>query len=151
MIHLIVGRLVFVVILSATFAAGIAAFIAGNRRYVRSHVGRSRFGGILDSTIPTVVYFWSANCAQCVPQEHQIEKAQAELLQTGKTFAIRKVDALAEKELAKSMHVLTVPTTVLLNNDGSIVAWNAGFARSEKIVSQFVQGLMPSRDQSIGN
>jgi thioredoxin-like negative regulator of GroEL len=149
MMNAIIERLLFAVILSATFAAGIAAFIAGNRRYVRSRLGRNQLGGIVDSANPTVVYFWSANCSQCVPQEHQIEKAQAELRRTGKGFAIRKIDALAEKELAKSMHVLTVPTTVLVNPDGKIVAWNPGFARSEKIVNQFIQSRMPSRDHSI--
>jgi thiol-disulfide isomerase/thioredoxin len=151
MIHLIVGRLVLTVILSATFAVSVVAFIAGNRKHVRSRLGRSPLGGILNSSSPTVVYFWSANCAQCRPQEHQIEKAQAELLRSGKGIAIRKVDALAEKELAKSMHVMTVPTTVLVDADGKLIAWNPGYARSEKIVNQFIQGSLPGRDHSLGN
>jgi len=133
----VVERLLFTVAVAGTFAAGAAAFVSGYRRKVDTLLGGIQIKDVLDSTLPTLIYFWSANCAQCQPQERQIEKARRELSQAGKSFAIRKVDALAETKLAKSLHVMTVPMTVLVSADGRIIAWNPGLARSETIVEQF--------------
>lgn len=145
MIQIIVERLLFTVLLSGIFAGGTVVFIAGSRRYVRSRIAKNRFKGFVDSPNPTLIYFWSANCGQCHPQELQIEKARVEMCRNGKGLAVRKVDALAEKELAKTLHVMTVPTTVLVDADGRLIAWNPGLTKSEKIVDQFVGALQSTQ------
>jgi hypothetical protein len=84
----------------------------------------------------TLLYFWSTSCSQCSPQERELEQARVALGSSGLTLIVRKVNALEETELARSMHVLTVPTTVLLDARGNVTAWNAGFAPARKILAQ---------------
>jgi hypothetical protein len=50
---------------------------------------------------------------------------------------VHKFNALKELVLAKEMHVMTVPTTVLLDSQGAITAWNAGLTQAQKLVEQF--------------
>jgi hypothetical protein len=49
---------------------------------------------------------------------------------------VHKYNALEELALAKEMHVMTVPTTVLLDPQGGIAAWNPGLTPSRKIAEQ---------------
>lgn len=137
MMQMILGRLLFTIVLTATFAVAASAFIAGNRMWVRSHLKKNQYRGKVNSAAPTLLYFCSASCAQCKPQENQIEQARTRLERIGSKLEVKKFDALVERELAKSLHVMTVPTTVLMDTEGNIVAWNPGLTRSQKIVNQY--------------
>jgi thioredoxin-like negative regulator of GroEL len=86
---------------------------------------------------PVLLYFWTSDCAQCKPQERQIEKAITGLRQSGKILRVQKYNAFEELKLAKEMQVMTVPTTVLLDSQGKIAAWNPGLTTSRKIVEQY--------------
>jgi thiol-disulfide isomerase/thioredoxin len=86
---------------------------------------------------PILLYFWTSDCAQCKPQERQIERAQAVLEQSGRTLKVQKFNALEEHALAKLMNVLTVPTTVLVDSNGNVTAWNPGLTQARKIVEQY--------------
>jgi thiol:disulfide interchange protein len=85
---------------------------------------------------PVLLYFWASHCAQCKPQERQIERAQIVLQQSGKTLYVRRLNALKEQELAKLMHVMTVPTTVLVNSHGTVTTWNPGLTNADTIIKQ---------------
>jgi len=52
---------------------------------------------------------------------------------------VRKVDALAEPELADTWGVLTVPTTVVLDPSGKARAVNYGVAEASKLIEQLAQ------------
>ena len=93
--------------------------------------------GIFKTGKPVLLYFWTSDCAQCKPQERQIEKAIAGLRQSGKILEVQKYNALEELVLAKEMQVMTVPTTVLLDSQGAVTAWNAGLTQAQKLVEQF--------------
>jgi hypothetical protein len=54
---------------------------------------------------------------------------------------VHKYNALEELALAKEIQVMTVPTTVLLDSQVGIAAWNPGLTPSRKIVEQ-VQTIM---------
>jgi hypothetical protein len=73
---------------------------------------------------------------QCAPQERNIEQAKSLLQDTGRQFDTVKLNALEERQLVKLMNVMTVPTTVLLNSQGSVIAWNAGLVNAQKLVDQ---------------
>ena len=87
---------------------------------------------------PTLLYFWTHNCSQCKPQERYIEQAQLELRRSGKVLEILKYNALESTLLAKQLGVLTVPTTVLLDKKGRVVAWNNGLIQANKIIKQYI-------------
>ena len=86
---------------------------------------------------PMLLYFWTSDCTQCKPQERQIERALAVLRQSGKTLKVQKFDALEDHVLAKLMNVMTVPTTVLIDSQGNVTAWNPGLTQARKIVEQY--------------
>jgi thioredoxin-like negative regulator of GroEL len=87
---------------------------------------------------PVLLYFWTSDCAQCKPQERQIERAQALLHQSGKTLKVQKLNALEEQILAKHLNVMTVPTTVLLNSQGIVTTWNPGLTNANTIIKQYL-------------
>jgi thioredoxin-like negative regulator of GroEL len=93
--------------------------------------------GIFKTGKPVLLYFWTSDCAQCKPQERQIEKAITGLRQSGKTLEVQKYNAFEEQRLAKEMQVMTVPTTIILDSQGSVTAWNAGLTQAQKLVKQF--------------
>jgi Thioredoxin. len=84
-----------------------------------------------------LIYFWTSDCAQCKPQERQIEKTITGLRRSGKILKVHKHSALEEQVLTKEMQVMTVPTTILLDSRGAVTSWNAGLTQAQKLVKQF--------------
>jgi thiol-disulfide isomerase/thioredoxin len=137
MMPIIMERVLFACAFMAAFAALVKAagfFIQWKaRRQSAAHLLPA--GGAAEE--PTLLYFWSTGCSQCSPQEHQIEQAKTILQQAGKVVTVVKVNALERQELVKSMQVMTVPTTVLLDHRGKVAAWNPGLTPWRTIVEQF--------------
>jgi thioredoxin-like negative regulator of GroEL len=106
---------------------------AMNRRSVRVRMGAATPA---NNGRPTLFYFWTTDCAACPVQEQQIEEARSTLAKRGKHFDVKQIDALEDMMLARSMNVMTVPTTVLLDARGKVVAWNAGLREARAIVAQ---------------
>jgi thiol-disulfide isomerase/thioredoxin len=88
---------------------------------------------------PTIVYFWSEGCPHCRLQEAQIVEAQKTLELAGTSIAISKHNAVTESRLSRSMNILTVPSTVLLDGGGKVLSWNAGFRDHRQLVAQFLR------------
>ena len=78
---------------------------------------------------PYVLYFSGAHCTIC--RTHQ-EPALSRL----EGVEVRKVDALAERELAERYHVYTLPTTVVVGPDGGTRHVNYGYAPARKLEEQ---------------
>jgi peroxiredoxin len=98
-----------------------------------------------DSTIeqhPVILYFYTDECAQCKPQQNYLEEAALLLKQAGQAMYIRKYHALQEKELVKQFHILTVPTTIVLDADDNVRAWNAGLTDALQLVHQYQKSLI---------
>ena len=78
---------------------------------------------------PYVLYFTTETCGVC--RTHQ-EPALAQLAPD----QVRKVDALAEPELARHYRVYTVPTTVVVGADGRPLHINYGYAPASRLRRQ---------------
>jgi thiol-disulfide isomerase/thioredoxin len=78
---------------------------------------------------PYVLYFWGPHCTIC--RTHQ-EPALGKL----EGVDVRKVDALAEAELAERYHVYTLPTTIVVGADGATRHVNYGYAPAKKLEEQ---------------
>jgi thiol-disulfide isomerase/thioredoxin len=137
MMPMIIERILASIVFIAGFAILVKSF--GFLRQWRAQTSSiaHRLPAGLKSEEPSLLYFWSNGCAQCKPQERQIEQAKETLLQTGQKFSVVKVNALEEQQLASLMHVMTVPTTVLLDSHGNISALNPGLTPWRTLVEQF--------------
>ncbi|HET8844812.1 MAG TPA: thioredoxin family protein [Ktedonobacteraceae bacterium] len=88
-----------------------------------------------------ILAFGSADCTSC----HTLQLPALRRLQAarGEKVDVVEVDAPASPELTRRYHVLTVPTTIILNSLGEVHAVNYGFANLGKLNRQ-VDELMQS-------
>ena len=88
----------------------------------------------VDEAAVRILAFSSEDCRQCHQfQTPALQKVQEAL---GDTISIVEIDATSETELAERYHVLTVPTTVMLDREGRVLAINYGFANTRKLLEQ---------------
>ena len=86
----------------------------------------------IDGSKPAVLYFTTADCAQCRLQQTPI-LAQ---LQNKMDIAVHKLDAIEQETLARFYGIMTVPTTVVLDQHLQPVAVNHGVAPLQKLQAQ---------------
>jgi thiol-disulfide isomerase/thioredoxin len=85
---------------------------------------------------PTVLYFTTAECAQCRLQQTPILTQ----LQNKVDVAVHKLDAIEQEALARVYGIMTVPTTVVLDPQLRPIAINHGVAPLGKLQGQ-VSGM----------
>src|SRR2546425_1120378 len=101
----------------------------------RSRRFRRRMAGdLLVDGRPLVLAFSTPDCVPC----KTIQKPALEELQRRyrDRVVVREVDALAQPALAGRFGILTVPTTVVVGEEGAIVAINHGAVEWEKLALQ---------------
>ena len=82
---------------------------------------------------PAVLYFTTASCAQCrLQQAPMLAQVQAQRAD----FQLLKLDAVKHSRLASYYHVMTVPTTVVLDQQHRPVAINHGVATADRLLQQ---------------
>lgn len=81
-----------------------------------------------------VLAFSSDDCVQC----HRMQAPALARVQEARpnTVAVEEIDAPSSPELASRYHVLTVPTTIVLDATGRAHAVNYGFASASKLLEQ---------------
>lgn len=82
---------------------------------------------------PAVLYFTTPTCAQCRLQQ---TPALAQVQQHLASVQVLKLDAIEHPRLADYYHVMTVPTTVVLDSQRRPLAINHGLATSERLLAQ---------------
>ena len=112
-------------------AARLTAWHA--RRRAVGEVGTSKAGEHPFSSAPHVLYFTTEQCSTC--RTHQ-EPALRRL-----DVVVRRVDAIAEGELARRYSIFTVPSTVVIRGDGSTAEVNYGYAPVEKLRRQLAEAV----------
>jgi hypothetical protein len=81
-----------------------------------------------------ILAFSSEDCRPChTLQRPALEEVSA---QKGDLVAISWIDAPTEPDLAQRYHVLTVPTTVVLDVENRVQAINYGFAPTGRLLGQ---------------
>lgn len=86
-----------------------------------------------------ILAFSSTNCHQC----HQLQAPalQRVLSARGDAVTVVDIDATSEQALVQTYHVLTVPSTVILDASGKAQAVNYGFANTQRLLGQVDQVL----------
>lgn len=83
---------------------------------------------------PAILAFTSPDCAACRAAQRPALEELTSL--TAGRVATREIDILEAPDVAQAFGIFTVPTTVLLDGRGAVVAVNIGFASAEKLLSQ---------------
>ncbi|HVD00286.1 MAG TPA: thioredoxin family protein [Candidatus Dormibacteraeota bacterium] len=77
---------------------------------------------------PYILYFTTRECSICkTHQEPALRKLEA---------TVRRIDAIAEADLARRYSIYTVPTTVVVRGDGTTSEVNYGYAAADKLSRQ---------------
>jgi thiol-disulfide isomerase/thioredoxin len=81
-----------------------------------------------------ILAFSSADCKQC----HQLQTPALQRVEQihGEKVNVVEVDAVHSPELVQRYHVLTIPTTVVLDASGQAQAVNYGFANTQRLLNQ---------------
>lgn len=81
-----------------------------------------------------ILAFSSADCHQC----HQLQAPALQHVQEkmGDSVSVVEIDAPSSPELTRRYHVLTVPSTVILDAEGHARNVNYGFANTRRLLEQ---------------
>ena len=108
---------------------GTTAYATFKRRHVRVL-------GDLETEIaqtPTILYFASDSCAACPSQARYLEQL---LAQWQEDLVIQKIDTEVEPETAVKYGVFTLPTTILIDQQGDVREINYGLTHTHKLTQQ---------------
>ena len=140
-----VGVLVLVSILLWLVIWAGRRFVEGQRRRVLaaepvvSSVGAGE-EYLRTGTAPVrILAFSSADCHQC--HQLQMPALQRVLRARGNDVSVLEIDAPSSPELTQRYRVLTLPTTVVLDDTGRAHAVNYGFANTERLLEQVDEAL----------
>lgn len=100
---------------------------------VRHRVRVQRVAGRPANGRPSLLYFWSDDCAPCVTQARFLGQLPE---QVREQVRVEKFDVEKEPEKAASYGVFTLPTTMLVDRQGSIRHVNYGLTGVRKLTSQ---------------
>jgi thioredoxin 1 len=87
---------------------------------------------LVDGRRPAVLFFSTADCAQCRLQQGPILSQ----LSGRVDVAVHKLDAIEQEALARFYGIMTVPTTVVLDAELRPLAVNHGVAPLPKLLAQ---------------
>ena len=122
--------LLAVALLAAIAAIGAAIRSAAGKRAARWAVGvtlpRSETG------LPRLLVFSTRFCGDCATQRHLIEASRATWPQP---VEISFLDALAERDTAERLGILTVPAIVVARGDGRVVGVRQGLVGVDRLRS----------------
>ncbi len=125
-------RLLITVVIALTFAVALMATRWWLRRRKANLLGLDAS----EFTTPghtTVLYFYTDTCEPC----RREQKPELELLATHTpNVIVRPIDAVAERPIARRFKILSVPTTMVIGDDGRVSAVNYGVARRERLLGQ---------------
>ncbi len=114
-------------------------FVENQRRKVLAALPTSPLHGsgiiVNEDTSPVrILAFSSEDCKQChLLQAPALQRVRQ---QHGDTVTVVEIDAVASPELAQQYHILTVPSTVILDPSGKAHAVNYGFANTQRLLQQ---------------
>ena len=125
-----------IIITGILFLIGTGGFVA----LKQWHVGRLNRGKLgVSSLTPTLLYFRSDTCAVCPTQGRYVEEVANGW--NGR-LSIRKIDTDTEPETAQRFGVMTLPTTILVDDNGAVRDVNYGLTNAHKLNKQVARVLV---------
>jgi thioredoxin 1 len=103
-------------------------------QYYKTRVIQSIETGNVTAGKPNLLYFTAQYCAACKFQQSPIIEVIASKF--GDSIAINRVDVTDRPELASQYKVLTLPTTIVVSEQGEVTHINRGVAALEQLEAQ---------------
>ena len=85
---------------------------------------------------PALLYFYSHHCATCPTQAHYLTQVSSQWAQQ---VTIRPIDVEQEPQTAVAYRIMSLPTTLLVAENGKVHSINYGLTNSHKINQQIKQ------------
>lgn len=82
---------------------------------------------------PSLLYFRSDHCTPCVTQAQFLQQLPEQMT---RRIKIEQIDAEKERDVAARYGVFTLPTTMLVDRQGSVRHVNYGLIDAHKLTSQ---------------
>jgi len=123
------------VILAVLIAAGLFGGYRAMTAIVLSRAARKarRLAQFTPGT-PGVLYFTTPDCVTCKAAQKPALRALAQRLPG--SVQVIEIDAMDNAAMAREWSVLSVPTTFVLDRDGTPRQVNHGFASTDKLMGQ---------------
>jgi len=83
------------------------------------------------SSQPSLLYFKSDNCAPCAAQEHHLRD-----LEESSGLRVSRINVDYDPDTADSYGIFTVPTTLIVGQDGTVRYANYGVTNIKKLTHQ---------------
>lgn len=131
-------RLAILVLVAVAVSAAVLFIRRWNAGRVTELIAQAPLWGALGESPDgrrTLVAFSTPSCAACHTAQAPAIKAVEQQLGAAEIRVI-KVDASKQPEVARAFGVLTVPSTVVLEPAGRVVAINQGFTPSRRLIEQ---------------
>jgi thiol-disulfide isomerase/thioredoxin len=113
---------------------GIATYLLANRLILSKAESKVKRFAAYHSGHPAIVYFTTPTCAPCKTVQRPAIESLKKIL--GERLQVIEVDASQQPELAQDWGVLSVPTTFVIDSDGTPRHVNHGVATAEKLTHQ---------------
>lgn len=127
---------VWVLLLAAALLAAVYAFWRWGQQRRLAEASRLPLPADLDALVragrPALIYFTTADCAQCRLRQTPIVKQLSAQTQV----AVHTLDAVQHETAARFFGIMTVPTTVWLDAERRPVAVNHSLATLDQLLSQ---------------
>ena len=121
------------IMIAFVIAGGLGLLWLGWQYYKVKMVQTIEPGGVSTGR-PTLLYFAGEYCQPCKFQQTPIVEQIVSKL--GDSIAVKKYDVSAHPELASRYKVLTLPTTIILDESGQVTHVNYGVAKRDKLEAQ---------------
>ena len=86
-----------------------------------------------NTSLPTVLYFWTEQCVQCKTSQKPILN---NLKKEKNNFNLVDVNAIEQKDMTSLFNIRTVPSTIIFSKDGKSKFVNNGFADKAELSIQ---------------
>ena len=113
---------------------GILFYLLTNRLILSRAGSKVKRFAAYHSGYPAIVYFTTPTCAPCKTVQRPAIESLKKIL--GERLQVIEVDASQQPELAQDWGVLSVPTTFVIDSDGTPRHVNHGVATAEKLTHQ---------------
>ncbi len=126
------------------FSGGIGLYLFANRIILHKVKESARSLPLQKHHKPAILYFTTPDCVPCRTMQRPAIESIKHLY--GDRLEVIEIDAYQQPDMVRDWRVLSVPTTFILDENGSPVHVNHGVTRTEELVHQLTKAGLSSAE-----